>query len=62
MVEPDELNFSTRDCRSDDLVHMSYVMLCSEIAELNYDELELNYLLNIEFWLITGFVCWAFYL
>ena len=46
MVEPDELNFSTRDCRLDDLVQTSYVMLCSEIAELNFDELELSYVVE----------------
>ena len=59
-VSPDELNSSPRNL--DDFIQISYVMLCSEMVELNSDELELNYLLNIEFWLITGFVCWAFYL
>ena len=46
MVEPDELNFSTRDCRLADLVWASYVMLCSEIAELTFDELELIYVVE----------------
>ena len=59
-VSPDELNSSTRNLG--DLIQISYVMLRSEIVELNFDELELNYLVNIEFGLITGFVCWAFYL
>ena len=60
MFSPDELNSLTRN--SDDLIQISYVLLCSEIVELNFDELELNNLVNIEFWLIAGFVCWAFYL
>ena len=59
-VSPDELNSLTRNVG--DFIQIFYVMLCSEIVELNFDELELNYLVNIEFWLITGFVCWAFYL
>ena len=59
-VSPDELNSSPRNL--DDFIQISNVMLCSEIVELNSDELELNYLFNIEFWLVTGFVCWAFYL
>ena len=43
-VSPDELNSSPRNL--DDFIQISYVMLCSEIVELNFDELELNYVVE----------------
>ena len=47
MFSPDKLNSSTRNLG--DLIQISYVMLQFGIVELNFEELELNYLINIEF-------------